>query len=71
MKNLLKFCSKFLISYFRPQRQNSSTEIFLKDFDCDYMRASFLGPLLPHWIPSLVSSSIRPLLRMKNVHHLY
>ena len=35
MKNLLKFCSKLLISYFRPQRQNSSTEIFLKDFDCE------------------------------------
>ena len=35
MKNLLKFCSKFLISYFRPQRHNSSTEIFLKDFDCE------------------------------------
>ena len=65
MKNLLKFCSKFLISYFRPQRHNSSTEIFLKDFDCEN-EGKFLGPLLPHWMPLLDSPSIRPLVRMKD-----
>ena len=37
----------------------------------DLWKCNFLGPRGPHGIPSLVSPSVRPLVRKKNLDHIY